>query len=445
MKILLIDDDDSIRQFIITVLENLLSEVDVIECTNANLGIKILESDPYFELIICDFNMEGGNGDQMYLHLTQRGYEIPFIMHTQKDLSYLKKEQVDLKGENNHFYIQKGLDAPGFRNAIATLPFLKDSQYIPVQESEYRKVRIFYFWRFSKTLCDIYLRLGDEKFVKIIHKDDHYGPEMINKYVDKKQKYLYIKKEDYTNFSATLAQTPFLQFDDSVSKESKVLRTNAIIQQMAISSGVTPEVVAMSKESIQMVIEEVKGKKDIWELLENLKDRMDYGYDHANLLCYFTCALCDKLGWTTRRSKEKLCFASLFHDITLLNPNLAMIQDHQGEELSTYNNEEKQTYLSHPFEAAEMVESASNVYPQVDQIIQMHHEKVDGTGFPKGIDYTKIPPLPSLFILAHDFVSRLYQNQFNEEAKPNILKELGSIYNKGHFAKVYEALVKILS
>ncbi|PJB52881.1 MAG: DNA-binding response regulator, partial [Bdellovibrio sp. CG_4_9_14_3_um_filter_39_7] len=41
MRILIVDDDDSIRDYLIIVLENLLDSLDIIECTSSQEALKL--------------------------------------------------------------------------------------------------------------------------------------------------------------------------------------------------------------------------------------------------------------------------------------------------------------------------------------------------------------------------------------------------------------------
>jgi response regulator RpfG family c-di-GMP phosphodiesterase len=444
MRILLVDDDDNIRQFMVMILENLFTEVDIVEACDGRQATLIYESDPYYELIICDYQMPKASGGDFYTHLIDKGHsDIPFILHTTLELEETPEFKGFLDDGKNNFYIKKGGSYPEVKKVLKGIPFLAKHHSMPVDEEAFSKVRIFYFWRFNKTLCDIYLKLNQKKYVKIVNEGDSYGPELINKYVDREQQYLYIKKEDADSFGTNLVKKPFLVFDETITTEDQIARTNLIIQQMAMTSGINKSVVSLAEKNISMIKDEAKKTPRLDKLLQSLHKRMDYNYDHCTLVAYFVCALCDKLGWNTQKSKEKLCFAALFHDITLKNPDLAAVNYRDMEALKAFSPEEEVWYMQHPQVCAGLLEEVSHEYPQVDIIVEQHHERPDGSGFPRKLTYSKLNPLSCLFIVAHDFANRLYGVDFQNDLVPGILEEMKPLYTRGHFLKVVDSLIKI--
>ena len=49
--------------------------------------------------------------------------------------------------------------------------------------------------------------------------------------------------------------------------------------------------------------------------------------------------------------------------------------------------------------------------PDVSVIIEQHHERPDGNGFPNGINFKRISVFSSIFIVAHDFVKYVMNNK----------------------------------
>ncbi|MBT3584555.1 MAG: response regulator, partial [Halobacteriovoraceae bacterium] len=250
MKILVIDDDDAIRQFVTMVLENLVPDPVITECFSGNKAIAALEQNSDYSLIICDYEMPDGNGGDVYRYLIGKGNKTPFALFTSHHIDRLEEFSKNSLREGIDTFIQKGEGGPnalklGICQVLSGLDEMID-EYAGSEESEgttYKRVRIYYFWRFNKCLCDIYLKLSDTKYVKIINKNDTYGRDTISKYVDKKQQYLYVEEESYESFSATIQSQPFLVFEgDSMTPADKIETTNAIIQSLVKTTGVSPAV-----------------------------------------------------------------------------------------------------------------------------------------------------------------------------------------------------------
>lgn len=98
-------------------------------------------------------------------------------------------------------------------------------------------------------------------------------------------------------------------------------------------------------------------------------------------------------------------------------------------------------YCSHPFISRDIIKKAAGIPPQVDTIVEQHHEYNDGTGFPKGISGIKIYPLAKAVSLATYFVEFLMK----EQCKPiDGIKALGSRkeFLEKHDVVFVKALIK---
>jgi HD-GYP domain-containing protein (c-di-GMP phosphodiesterase class II) len=76
-------------------------------------------------------------------------------------------------------------------------------------------------------------------------------------------------------------------------------------------------------------------------------------------------------------------------------------------------------------------------------IIAQHHERADGTGFPRGLAQTYIAPLGAVFIVAHDMAQVALKK--GPEFKPaDFLAEIRDKYKTGQFRKVVQAIEQML-
>jgi response regulator RpfG family c-di-GMP phosphodiesterase len=76
----------------------------------------------------------------------------------------------------------------------------------------------------------------------------------------------------------------------------------------------------------------------------------------------------------------------------------------------------------------------------VEQIVAQHHERPDGTGFPRGLNSKFITPLSALFIIAQDMIE--YSQTFkNKEVDLTSFYDAREVYfNSGVFKKILHAL-----
>jgi hypothetical protein len=70
-----------------------------------------------------------------------------------------------------------------------------------------------------------------------------------------------------------------------------------------------------------------------------------------------------------------------------------------------------------------------------------HHERPDGTGFPRGLFHHQIAPLSALFIIAHDLLGYFLQKGKDTNMEEFIDTRAG-LYTQGMFKKIFKAIEK---
>lgn len=440
MRILLIDDNDPFRHFLVTTLENHLKNVDVVEATSLKVAKLLYESDPYFESIMVSLDISSGSALSLIHHFQDFNKKTPIV-------TYSSEEQASEIPDT--FFLDKGTKAKRspkiFVEALLNHPtyqkYLRDNQ----SHKQYARIKIFYLWRFEELPIDLYVKINDKKYVKILAKNTKYDEAFIEKYHTSKNEYLFIESKDYEILESLLYSDQWFEESNELSDEEKNFRMKKIIQQMASSMGLTPHLIQKAEEVVQSVISSISESKNLNQIFKRQQKRMSFQTNVSTLITYITSALCDELEWNTQSSKEKLGFAAIFHDTSLKSAKLSSIYYLNLDELNqlSLTEEEKKKFFQHPVRSAEIVNEINLKFPHVETIILNHHERPDGSGFPMGKNFQKIPPLSSLFIIAHDYVMRSILNRFDKNPS-DILKEMSSHYQNGHFEKCFTALEKII-
>src|SRR3989339_302068 len=199
MRILFIDDDDSVRQLYTMLLDNLVDNVEIIPAISGNQAIKILKEDANFDLLLCDYRMEDGNGDIVYQYIKKNLPKTPFVLFTTEDINNLEVFKNFFRDNVLNCFIQKPVKPAKFKLDMAGLISRISSGYILESNTAFKKIRYIYFLRFNKVLCDIYIKLSKDKFVKFINSGDEYSKENIKRYLRPGEQFLYITESDYNS------------------------------------------------------------------------------------------------------------------------------------------------------------------------------------------------------------------------------------------------------
>lgn len=97
---------------------------------------------------------------------------------------------------------------------------------------------------------------------------------------------------------------------------------------------------------------------------------------------------------------EELAIAGLFHDIGLLGTR----EDISIFDLPDLKDEERNAFLAHPKSSLNILrEKRVTLVPIIAEILEKHHERVDGKGFPLGLPGHKIPMEAQLLSYADAF------------------------------------------
>jgi HD-GYP domain-containing protein (c-di-GMP phosphodiesterase class II) len=170
-----------------------------------------------------------------------------------------------------------------------------------------------------------------------------------------------------------LAKVSFSTAADSLDKVFDSLR-----------NGETHEVDTV-KEAINPLIEGVFRNQEAVAALVRLKESGDYRYHHGVSMAVWAAILGRHIG-LQQDELEKLAVGCAMCDvgITQLPPELL----DQAENLT---EKQRQIIRAHPAMGVELVSQSKNVDLEILSVIENHHERMDGSGYPKGIEGFSIP------------------------------------------------------
>jgi putative nucleotidyltransferase with HDIG domain len=119
--------------------------------------------------------------------------------------------------------------------------------------------------------------------------------------------------------------------------------------------------------------------------LANAVDARDrYTRGHSNRVSHITEAMC-RVMRLPESDIEKITWAGLLHDVGKIG-----IRDNILLKPGPLNREERILMNQHPTIGAEIVAPASQLAPEAP-LIRAHHEWINGSGYPDGLEYADIP------------------------------------------------------
>lgn len=176
--------------------------------------------------------------------------------------------------------------------------------------------------------------------------------------------------------------------------------------------------------------------------LRNLLDKSEqkdvYTYKHSNRVQDYSVKIASKLG-LSGEINYTIALASLFHDV-----GKCFIPDEILNKPSKLSDEEFNYIKMHSTYSSELLHG--KFIEDISKIVAEHHERVDGSGYPKGLKDDEICIEAKIIAVADSYDAmtsdRAYRNALTPKAAMDELKyNIGKLYDKN----VVLALEQVLS
>ncbi len=436
MRVLIVDDDSDIRD-IIEFTFNCEVESEFIHAESGNEAIKIIDNDPNINLIICDYNMPNGNGGEVYKHLIQKKIEIPYAFcssEVSQDHSEFENSTL-LLGDITKPYLYEGI-----QEIIEKYNQKYDERESFCENKDIHiDVSLDLLLKTKVLPCDIFIKLNNGKVMKVLNKQDIFSEQEYKKYLNKGIENLVISRENAIDFiNHVVNEIDSILKDEKTSSESKVFDAHSVIMSTVTHLGLSEKVVRATTSSVDFALDLFAKSKDFKKLEQHIFGHPEkYLTTHSVALSFISVAILKNTKWDSPDTRNKLVLAGFLHDATIRDPSL---------DESIFNEESKLlTVKEHPNEVQELLKKLKDVPPDVDKILLEHHERPDGSGFPRALSGSQIFPLSSIFIFAHDVVDVIFELQKQgKEISEDIIQSqiLIGDYDTGNFSKCYEAFLK---
>jgi putative nucleotidyltransferase with HDIG domain len=156
-------------------------------------------------------------------------------------------------------------------------------------------------------------------------------------------------------------------------------------------------------------------------LASSLELRERYTAGHSERVRSYTLLLAEKLGVTDPPTLEAFAAGALFHDIGKIGiPDAVLLKD------APLDPGEWRVMKAHPDLGAALVGKIRSLGP-VRELIRSHHERFDGTGYPRALRGAEIPLGARLFAVADSFdamtTTRLYRPAMTFDQAVGVIRD----------------------
>ena len=245
------------------------------------------------------------------------------------------------------------------------------------------------------------------------------GQKSLNQYKEKFYElginYLYIEDE----FSYDI------ELNDTVSqkvREKGIRLTNKIYSNLLADKEIDNQDIRDLKTYVSNMIDEILANNKIMINMIDIKTKDNYTFAHSVNVTVLSVLLGNKIG-LNRLQLEKLALGSICHDL-----GKSGIPEEILKKPGKLTEEEYEIIQEHPRIGFERLRNLSEITPTSLAIVLGHHEKLDGSGYPRGIKADDIHLFPRITAIT-DVYDALSSDRIYRERWP-IDKTLSLIYSE---------------
>lgn len=457
-KVLYIEDDENIAEIYITLIKEHFIDFDIEHINEGKKALDTISSNPTkYNLIISDYQIGDVTGADLFKLVNGQMLGIPFIILSGYDCSGDEK--------------LKGFFESHVRNAILIKPVnveLLTEKISWALNSETNLLKIYnqkaknidekvplnsqIFLKLNYIPCDVYLKLNDGKFVKIINKKEIYETTLIQKLIMKGVSTFYVNRSELSLYSESALKTFNVVLKtkknklDSAQKSQTINKGIQLLKNNIMKCGFSEHMVSAAEELVDMQVELIKSVNGMEAFLERFQSLSKNYSDHTRLVSYIAVSILKDLSWDSESTLHKMTLAAMLHDFSLPEDYIHN-QDIDLKLLNEQNfkpSKEQQIILNHPEESSHIAVKFDSASPELEQCILEHHERPDGKGFPRKLNFNNIHPMSAVLHMADIAAEILYKSQFEKEPLLQFLNENKANYQRGFYRKPYNSLCKII-
>ncbi len=264
-----------------------------------------------------------------------------------------------------------------------------------VPEQIYRSIRADLFIPGSKSLFDIYVKLREEKYIKLFQAGDKFELDRFMEYINKGVKHFYILKEaqeEYIVYCDIIAKAIANKEKVSIQKKFGYLFNQAEMTMRTLYDlGIDNDTILYTQKYIKNVFSFVDQAAEESDFLRSLLKEASQ-FKHSTSVVVVASVISKQMGMETEKSVRILGTAALLHDVGL-------VREEDKDDLYAFNDSSKRyvdeeellarlasqkvfgdeknklerIYQNHPDKGADMVSQIESIPAVVSQIIRQHH------------------------------------------------------------------------
>ncbi|MEX0797794.1 MAG: hypothetical protein WD025_00015 [Bacteriovoracaceae bacterium] len=456
MKILLISENKGDIERVSRVVKNEFKDIELVFAFTKEEALNYASVDGPFGFYVLDAEIKKFHPDELGKDLLDFTGARPLIFLGHEAFITDRISQELYQSNEYNDTIPKPFDREGFRDDVLSkvanaLTFAKKEEFEQsieeVNPEDFIPMKLKSFYLYNSFPYDIYMEITTTKYIKILAADKPYSITTLSTYAKKNVRHLFIKKDDQLEYLDTEGKKCLKAIRKLSYKSNEMLlvllRSMTITHQSLLAIGVTPGVLTLCNTTTDAMIEVVKQNRTLPEILSKYPNVYAGIASKSLLTGFISTALSLKMGWDSITTKKKLTMAAVLMDFTLPDEQMGKINSPSDPLLKRFSEEQVEIFLQHPVAAAQVAQQFT-MFPDIDFLIENHHETPNRKGFPNQPSHTKLTSLCSVFNISQFIAAEIDGEVLNNQLFGKTLRALSRDYNSGNFKEPLKYAKEIL-
>ncbi|NTW04101.1 MAG: response regulator [Oscillochloris sp.] len=462
-RILVVEDDTNIRTFCQRLLR---LTYDVAMAENGAVAVEMLLKQP-FDLVLTDMQMPMMDGMQLLQHIRQNHSDVDVVMLTAFATVDTARQALKLGALD---YLAKPIEADHLERVVRTCLELRR-----IRQEKERLSDLVFMYQFSQmiaTSLDIETQVGQiveflwqrfapETLALSMHHPEagHLillaarsaagwsNPARIGLPVDCSDQQLLAAHMRLvggpgTNEESMFAGALLRSHDTPIGYLHMARRAEQppfdVSERRLLGIFATQVAASLDNARLYQALKD-QNRQTIEALAEAIEARDAYTYGHSRQVTRYAVRLAQELGLSQERI-ELMDYAGLLHDVGKIG-----IRDYVLLKPGALSDEEFEVMKRHPAIGVKIIERVHGLRATLP-IIEGHHERIDGKGYPRGLKGADIPLEARILAIADSFeamtADRAYRPAMETERALQILLDGRGTYWESELVERFVELIR---
>jgi response regulator RpfG family c-di-GMP phosphodiesterase len=448
-KVLVVDDEVDLVDIIQLGIE-MEFDAQVLTAHSGRAATEVMKAHPDIVAIISDVNMPDGDGLHVYNEAKQLLPSAKFFFCSGNPPATIEA-RLGADAASVKIFSKPEFMSP-IRDSLAEIlsgdKKPESSVFCPVSLNLLLKIGLVPY--------DLFLRLGEQKYVKVSLSGEQFTQEDASPYIAKKVSHLYLPKQHAGMLASDLVRMLSILAEKPASVEQTVaMQTDAVeaIHDMVETFGLTPETSEMIAASVQCTQKFLQKHADAFPALLALQQAAGgYFAKRSVMLSYLAGAIAKMMKWDSDLTYLKLSYAAALCDISLSTEEVGRLKQFEAMALAVNFAEvmdsDLKKFMEHPRRSADILAKMKDIPIETDVLVLQHHELPDGTGYPGRLHHSRIGTLSAVVIFGWDLVNHLLAQEKIEDqtaAIRDFCKAKTERYSHGTFRKIHQQVSQVVA